>query len=111
MPFLFIRALWRLRRDAQFVSLAGLTGLAIATGTAFYAVFEHLRLVDAFYFSVTTLCTVGYGDFAPESDVSKIFTSFYMLIGIGLLLSFVTKVAGQLVEDRVEHQNGRRHRK
>jgi voltage-gated potassium channel len=111
MPFLFIRAIWNLRHDAQFTSLAALTGIAIATGTAFYSVFEDLRLVDAFYFSVTTLCTVGYGDFTPDSDGGKIFTAFYMLIGIGILLSFVTKVAGQVVQDRVEHQNGRRRRK
>jgi ABC-type microcin C transport system permease subunit YejB len=111
MPFLFIRAIWNMRRDAQFVSLAALTSIAIATGTAFYSLFEGLRVVDAFYFSVTTLCTVGYGDFTPENDGGKIFTAFYMLIGIGILLSFVTKVAGQVVHERVEHHNGRRRPK
>ena len=48
-----------------FVSLGLLTGIAIASGTGFYTLVEGLRLVDALYFSVVTLTTVGYGDFAP----------------------------------------------
>jgi hypothetical protein len=69
MPFLILgalRAIWTLRRDPQFVSLGLLAAVAIASGTGFYTIVEGLRPVDAFYFSVVTLTTVGYGDFAPR---------------------------------------------
>jgi voltage-gated potassium channel len=96
MPFLILgalRAIWTLRRDPQFVSLGLLAAVAIASGTGFYTIVERLRPVDAFYFSVVTLTTVGYGDFAPQTDAGKLFTSVYVLVGVGILLAFVTTVA------------------
>lgn len=93
--FSMLRAIWTLRRDRQFVSLALLAAVAIISGTGFYALVEGLRPVDAFYFSVVTLTTVGYGDFAPETDVGKLFTAVYVLVGVGILLAFVTTVAAK----------------
>jgi voltage-gated potassium channel len=99
MPLLvlsMLRAIWTLRRDPQFVSLAFLAGVAIVSGTGFYSLVEGMRLVDAFYFSVVTLTTVGYGDFAPQTDAGKLFTALYALVGIGILLAFVTTLAGKM---------------
>jgi len=105
MPIFFIRAIWRLRTDPHFGPLAGLSLLSIATGTLVYTVVEHMRVIDALYMSVVTLATVGYGDYTPHTDFGKLFTVFYVLIGVGILLSFVTKVAGQAIDDRIEdHQ-------
>jgi voltage-gated potassium channel len=98
-----IRAIWALRRDPQFVSLGLLTGIAIVSGTAFYSLVEGLRFVDALYFSVVTLTTVGYGDFAPQTDVGKLFTAFYVLVGIGILLTFVTTLAGKMSQTSPLH--------
>ena len=61
----------------------------LATGTWFYARVEHWRLLDALYFSVTTLTTVGLGDLYPRTDAGKIFTIFYIFIGLGVLSGFV----------------------
>lgn len=101
MPLLILsslRAFWTLRRDPQFVSLAVLAAVAIGSGTGFYAVVEGLRPVDALYFSVMTLTTVGYGDFAPETDVGKLFTAVYALAGVGILLTFITTVATKVAQ-------------
>ena len=75
------------------MSLGLLAAAAIVSGTGFYALVEGLRLVDAFYFSVVTLTTVGYGDFAPRTDAGKLFTALYTLVGVGILLGFVTTLA------------------
>ena len=98
MPLLvlsMVRAIWTLRHDRQFASLALLASVAIISGTGFYSLVEGLRLVDALYFSVVTLTTVGYGDFAPQTDVGKLFTAVYVLVGVGILLAFVTTVAAK----------------
>jgi voltage-gated potassium channel len=92
------RAFWALRRDPQFASLALLAVVAIISGTGFYALVEGLRFVDAFYFSVVTLTTVGYGDFAPKTDAGKLFTAVYVLVGVGILLAFVTTVAAKVAQ-------------
>ena len=106
MPLLILsmlRALWTLRRDPQFVSLALLAGVAIVSGTGIYSLVEGLRVVDAFYFSVVTLTTVGYGDFAPQTDAGKLFTAVYALVGIGILLAFVTTLAGKMSQTSPLH--------
>lgn len=59
-------------------------------GTTFYHFVEHLRWVDSYYFSVVTLATVGYGDIAPKTDAGKIFTTFYILVGVGIITTFIT---------------------
>ena len=106
MPLLIlgaIRAIWALRREPQFVSLGLLTLVAIVTGTAFYSLVEGLRFVDALYFSVITLTTVGYGDFTTETDLGKLFTAVYVLLGIGILLTFVTTIAGKMSQSSPLH--------
>ena len=69
-------------------------GLVII-GTIAYSALEDWSLVDSFYFSVTTLTTVGYGDMHPTTTASKLFTSFYALIGVGIMLYTLTILAGQ----------------
>ena len=92
-----IRALRVLWSDAQFKSLTRLSAFAITSGVVFYSLVEHLSPVDALYFSVTTLTTVGYGDFSPQTTAGKLFTVVYVLVGVGLLLAFLTQVATQVV--------------
>jgi voltage-gated potassium channel len=104
-----VRAIWTLRHDRQFASLALLAGIAIISGTGFYSLVEGLRLVDALYFSVVTLTTVGYGDFAPQTDVGKLFTAVYVLVGVGILLAFVTTVAAKASQMPLLHASALAH--
>ena len=68
-------------------------------------------LLDSLYFSVITLTTVGYGDLAPTRAPTKIFTIVYVLLGLGILVSFLSVVAGQAVEARVERQEEKKNKK
>jgi voltage-gated potassium channel len=53
------------RRDPQFRSLVYLVLITLLAGTIFYSLVEGWSVVDALYFSVTTLTTVGFGDRVP----------------------------------------------
>lgn len=70
-----------------------MTGILLMTGTIFYSTVEGFEILDALYFSFTTLTTIGYGDFAPATAFGKIFTMLYSLIGLGVMASFVVTVA------------------
>ena len=41
--------------------------------------------MDALYFSVTTLTTVGLGDLAPKTAPGKLFTVLYIFVGLGIV--------------------------
>jgi hypothetical protein len=107
IPFLFtllmfVRTLGTLLKDPKFRSLLYLAALTLAVGTVFYHTVEGWRWLDSFYFSVITLATVGYGDFAPKTDLGKIFTVIYIFTGLGILLSFVNPIGEYIVDRRFE---------
>lgn len=87
------RAAWRALQEPRTRGLVYATLLIIVFGAVFYRVVEGWRWLDAFYFTVITLTTVGYGDLAPQSDAAKLFTMFYVLVGLGILGSFVALIA------------------
>lgn len=80
-------------KDPEFQVLGLLTIIILIVGTFFYSWVEHWRILDAFYFSVVTLATVGFGDFTPKTDIGKIFTVGYIFVGVGTLVSFITLLA------------------
>jgi hypothetical protein len=43
--------------------------------------------IDPFYFSFTTMSTVGYGDFGPRTDVSKMVVMSHQFLLIAEILS------------------------
>lgn len=108
IPFLFtivmlFRALRILLKDPKFRSLMYLVTLTLASGTFFYHKVEGWRWLDSFYFSVITLATVGFGDFTPQTDLGKIFTVFYIFVGLGILIGFVTPIGEYLINKRMEN--------
>ncbi len=66
--------------------------LVLLLGTIFYHFAESWAWMDSLYFSVSTLTTVGYGDLAPTTTVSKIFTIFYIFIGLGIVFGFIMEI-------------------
>ena len=122
MPVVFVFALVVIRlvrsfgasfRDAEFRALLFMVAVALAAGTLFYRNVEGWRVLDAFYFSVITLATVGYGDLTPKTDLGKLFTVLYIVIGISLLAGFAQKVAKVSFERRRERLQSQqpRHRR
>lgn len=76
-------------QTAKNLRLAGFVALLVLLfGSIFYHHVEKLDWVDSFYFSTITLSTVGYGDITPKTDLGKIFTIFYVMIGIGIIATF-----------------------
>ena len=97
----FLVGFWRGLRDREFRALfLVFLGLLLA-GTGFYSSVEGWSLLDSLYFSVMTLSTVGYGDLAPTTELSKMFTIVYILAGAGIFVAFITKVT----EGRLHHRS------
>jgi voltage-gated potassium channel Kch len=107
----FVGAVWRGLRDPEFRALAVVVAILLATGTVFYWRFEDWSVLDSLYFSVITLTTVGYGDLSPTSAPTKVFTVIYVLLGLGILVSFLSLLARHAIDARVERQEGRRNRR
>ncbi|KAL3851453.1 hypothetical protein ACJIZ3_013335 [Penstemon smallii] len=46
---------------------------------------ETHPVVDALYFCIVTMCTIGYGDITPDSTATKLFSITFVLVGFGFI--------------------------
>jgi voltage-gated potassium channel len=104
LPIKALGALWR-DRDTRGPLLLVISLLIV--GTAFYMLVEEWSLVDSVYFCAMSLATVGYGDLVPHTDVGKIFTTVYVLAGIGILVSFFTTLTAKTLAIQSEVRRAR----
>jgi voltage-gated potassium channel len=89
----FFITIWKGLRDPAFRTLLITVLLTILFGAMFYHRLEGWSILDALYFCIVTLTTVGDANLSPATTGGKIFTIFYVLVGIGILLGFVATVA------------------
>ena len=89
----------KIRRSFQILTAAAVFMLTLGTVVMHFV--EKLTWVDSLYFSVVSLTTVGYGDLTPTTDGGKLFVSFYLLTGIGIIAAFASTLLRNAVARRV----------
>lgn len=72
----------------------------IAIGTVFYHGVEGWSWLDAAYFCVVTMATIGYGDLTPKTEAGKLFTIVYVLIGLGVISGFFAVLGETVLKQR-----------
>jgi len=55
---------------------------------------------QTFHFSIVTMSTVGYGDWAPVSRAGRVFGAFYILAGVSLLANFAGILVDHFIKER-----------
>ncbi|WP_206484224.1 potassium channel family protein [Thalassotalea sp. G2M2-11] len=96
----FFHGLYKAWLSPNFRSTFFLVILILFSGTLFYNKVEGWSLIDSVYFCMMTLSTIGYGDLHPTTDLSKIFTMFYAIVGVGLFVAFLTQIAMAQIKDK-----------
>jgi voltage-gated potassium channel len=94
------RAVGAVMRDPETKALPLVAGALLLTGTIFFWRTEDWTIIQALYFSVVTLTTVGYGDLHPTSAGTQIFTIIYILTGLGVFVALLASVAEKYIEQK-----------
>jgi uncharacterized membrane protein YphA (DoxX/SURF4 family) len=66
--------------------------ITLLFGMFAYHWLEGWSYLDALYFSVISLATIGYGDLTPTTPLAKVFTIVYVLNGIGILVGLFDRI-------------------
>lgn len=83
------------------ILLAGYLGVGAVT---FYLVGNQIKgmktdgILDAVYFCIVTMTTVGYGDLVPDSVLTKLLSCAFVFTGMALIGLILSKAADYLVE-------------
>lgn len=91
---------WHGTRDPEFQAIIFLLIMAVLGGSIFYHWIEGWSWLDSAYFSVVALTTVGDATLGPTTGLSKIFTMVFSLIGIGLVLAFLSRLGSYRDQER-----------
>jgi hypothetical protein len=69
-------------------------------GSLGFMFIEGLSLADAFYFSIVTIATVGYGDIHPATQTGKILAIILIITGVGTFLGVIANATDMLLNKR-----------
>jgi voltage-gated potassium channel Kch len=97
----FIRIVTILWSKEEIRGLLVITLVTIFAGTWFYYQFEPTITTwgDAYFFTVITLTTIGYGDFSPTIPLTKFFTTVYVFVGLGIVAGLLGLVGEAVIKD------------
>lgn len=80
----------------------------IGSGSVGYMIIEEWSFMDAFYMTIITIATVGYGEVNAVSPEGRIFTVILIFMGVGFFLYVASGLIQFLVEGRIRLVLGRR---
>ncbi|HUV02904.1 MAG TPA: potassium channel protein [Desulfobacteria bacterium] len=78
----------------------------VAIGALGFWYLEGLTPLEAFYMTVTTITTVGYGDYYPHTTYGQTFTVGLILAGVGVALYVLTGIIGLVLEGQLREAFG-----
>ena len=88
--------------------LAILLVLLVILGVAGFHFIEGWSYFDGFYMVLTTITSIGYGEIHPLSHTGRLFNSFVIITGVGLVLLLVGGASRTLLEFELQSLFGRR---
>jgi len=94
-----------LRSELVLIALL-LVGFSILGAFGFYIVEAGDSLGEAFYWSLVTMTTVGYGDVTPKTHQGRIIATVLMFAGVSVLALISASIASFLVERRLKEGRG-----
>jgi hemerythrin-like metal-binding protein len=95
-------------RRALLRSLVAIAGVLVFGTCGYLLLDDGWTVLDAFYMTLITVTTIGYGEIRPLETAGRIFTSVLIVLGIGTAAAALTQIGSLLVESRLGALLGRR---
>lgn len=87
----------------KLIALVTTLATLVAGGTVFFRWAEGWSWLDAYFFTVVTLSTVGYGSLVPATAMGKIGTTVFIFLGLGVFAVTIQQFGLFAMRKREEH--------
>jgi voltage-gated potassium channel len=95
----------------RFILIAAALLVTQTGGTLGFMLIEHYPWFDAFYMTLITISTVGYGEIHPLSPAGRVFNSFLIFFGVTIMLLAVGGMTQAIIELELNQYFGKRRTK
>jgi voltage-gated potassium channel len=92
----------------RFILIASALLITQFGGTLGFILIDHYPVFDAFYMTLITISTVGYGEIHPLSHAGRIFNSFLIFFGVTIMLLAVGGMTQAIIELELNQYFGKR---
>lgn len=92
-----------MNKEAAAVLVAVLVFI-ISLGTVFFRFVEGWSWIDAYFFTVVTLSTVGYGNLVPATVIGKIATTVLIFVGLGVFAAAIQHFGNMTISRRLRRR-------
>ncbi|MED3612532.1 potassium channel protein [Bacillus wiedmannii] len=75
----------------------------VILGTVGFMTIEEISLFQAFWMTMITVLTVGYGDAVPVTQAGKVFALLIIPVGVGIVTYAIGVVAAMIIEGNLFH--------
>ena len=99
------------RIAGRFLYLLAAVAITLATGTVGFVLIDHYPPFDAFYMTLTTMTTVGYGEIHPLSHAGRVFNSFLITFGVTTIFIAIGAMTQTIIEREFGEAIGKRRNK
>ena len=91
-----------MKRKTKAVAAFMLILMLISVGTVTYHFVEHWNYVDSLYYATITLMTINYGDIAPTTQLGRLITPFYIILGASMVLAAIATITSYFYDEQYE---------
>jgi voltage-gated potassium channel len=100
-----------MRLKRRIIALSAALAAIVAVGTFGFVIIDGRPVFEGFYFTITTLTTIGYGELWKMSRAARMFNSGLIVVGVVLLFALLGTLTEALIEAELKGAGRRRMEK
>jgi hemerythrin-like metal-binding protein len=107
-PFRKVIPMTRELKKALIRTMIAITAILVLGSAGYLIIEDGWTVLEAFYMTLITITTIGYGEIRSLSNPGRIFTSFLIVGGIGTAATALTQIGSLVIESRIGSLLGRK---